>query len=286
MERFHTVANKIREQFGVWFSKTLILVVLSFLFFVAGGGLSQNAKWRIENIEVSEINVVSEDMVRSITRQKLTGNYFFVYSRGNSYLFPRTEIELALLEAFPRLESVHIKRINNNTIGIIAAERKPYALWCGTKFNIDTDQLENCWFIDKAGFVFDLAPIFPRGIYIEFYSELVKKNSSEQLRSTLPADRFAFVDNFSGIVRDNMGKPFRISIIENGEFEIAIHTSASHPFLDGVTIRFKEASQPDYLLKNLLSAIHAKFPENMALKKKLLYIDLRFGNKVIFGFEE
>lgn len=286
MERFHTVANKIREQFGVWFSKTLILVVLSFLFFVACGGLSQKVKWRIENIEISGINVVSEDIVRSVTRQKLTGNYFFVYSRGNSYLFPKTEIEQVLLETFPRLESVHIKRIDNNTIGIIATERKPYALWCGTKFNIVTDQLENCWFVDKAGFVFDSAPIFPRGIYIEFYSELVKKNTSEQLRSTLPANRFAFVDNFYGIIRDNIGKPFRISIIENDEFEITIHTSAKHPFLDGVTIRFREDSQPDYLLKNLLSAIPAKFPDNTSLKKKLLYIDLRFGNKVIFGFEE
>lgn len=286
MERFHTVANKIREQFGVWFSKTLILVILSFLFFVAGGGVSQKSKWRIENIEISGINVVSEDMVRSITRQKLVGNYFFVYSRGNSYLFPKTEIEQALLETFPRLEGVHIKRIDNNTIGVIAVERKPYALWCGTQFVSEANQFENCWFIDKSGFVFDVAPIFPSGIYVEFYSELAEKNTGEQLRSTLPVNHFTFVDNFSGIVRDNIGKPFRISIIENGEFEITIHTSAKHPFLDGVTIRFKDGSQPEYLLKNLLSAIPAKFPENVALKKKLLYIDLRFGNKVIFGFEE
>ncbi|MGB2580730.1 MAG: hypothetical protein WBC83_03470 [Minisyncoccia bacterium] len=286
MERFHTVANKIRGQFGVWFSKTLILIVLSFLFFVTGGGLSQNAKWRIENIEISETNVVSEDMVRSIVRQKLTGNYFFVYSRGNSYLFPKKEIEQALLETFPRLESVYIKRINNNTIGIIAVERKPYALWCGTQFVSEANQFENCWFIDRAGFVFDRAPIFPRGIYIEFYSELVEKNIGEQLRSTLPASRFAFADNFSGILRDNIGRPFRILIKENGEFEITIHTSTKHPFLDGVTIRFKEDSQPEYLLKNLLSSIPVKFPDNTSLKKKLLYIDMRFGSKVIFGFEE
>ena len=285
MERFHTVANKIREHFGVWLSKTLILVVLFLLFFVAGGGVSQNAKWRVENIEISETNVVSEDMVRSIARQKLTGNYFFVYSRGNSYLFPKKDIEQALLETFPRLESVHIKRIDNNTIGIIATERKPYALWCGAQFDIEKDQSKNCWFVDKDGFVFDSAPIFPSGIYIEFYSELVEKNIGEHLRSTLPTNRFAFADKFSGILRDNIGRPFRILVKENGEFEITIHTSAEHPFLDGVTIRFKEDSQPEYLLKNLLSSIPAKFPENTALKKKLLYIDMRFGSKVIFGFE-
>jgi hypothetical protein len=52
-----------------------------------------------------------------------------------------------------------------------------------------------------------------------------------------------------------------------------------------VTIRFKDETSPEALIKKIKTAIPAQFPDNMALKKKLLYIDMRFGNKVIFGFE-
>lgn len=293
MERFHAITNRVRVQFAVWLSKIFILVLLSFLFFIAGGGVSHNSKWRIDHVGISGVNTVSEDAIRAVVFQELAGNYFFVYARENSYLFPKAEIEQMLLDTFPRLASVSAKKSSNNTITITVRERKPYALWCGLPEQVkvlpDTNDsiiAENCWFIDSEGFVFDKAPSFSKGVYTEVYGKLVEKNINEPLRASLPYDRFTTADEFAKLLRESIGDPLRIMITPDREIEITIYTSTQYPFLTESTIRFKDESQPETLMKNLQKAIPVQFPNNTALKKKLLYIDMRFGNKIIFGFEK
>lgn len=293
MERFQAITNKVRVQFAGWLSKIFILVLLSFLFFIAGGGVSHNSKWRIDRIDISGVNTVSDDAIRAVVFQELAGNYFFVYARENSYLFPKAEIEQTLLETFPRLASVSAKNSSNNTITITVRERKPYALWCGLPEQVkmllginDTTIAENCWFIDSAGFVFDKAPGFSKGVYTEVYGKLVEKNINEPLRASLPYDRFATADEFTKLLRKSIGEPFRIIIKPDSEIEVTIYTSTQYPFLAESTLRFKDELQPETLVKNLQKAIPVQFPNNTALKKKLLYVDMRFGNKIIFGFEK
>lgn len=285
MEKLSNTIAGVREQIGAWSSSVLIVLVLSFLFFVTGGGISHNAKWRIERIDVVGTKSVSEDVVRTLVRQKLEGNYFFVYARENSRLFPIVEIEQMLLETFPRIQSVFVERVDNHAIVVAVAERKPYALWCGDVFNAEMYELNNCWFIDENGFVFDRAPIFSRGVYMEVYGKLVEKNTGDALRASLPYSRYTTANTFAKDLTVSVGKPLRIAIKPEGELEATIYSSTKYPFLSGVTIRFKDESNPEILIKNLLSAIPVQFPGNIAPKKKLLYIDMRFGNKVIFGSE-
>lgn len=280
MKRFSTIIDGVQEQFGIWFSRTLIIFILVFIFFIAGGGVSHNQKWRIGYVDILGNMTVSADVTRSLVRQKLEGNYFFVYARDNSRLFPKSEIESMLFETFPRITSVSASRIDNHKIAIAMTERKPYALWCGMEL-----PAKDCWFIDDAGFVFDKAPVFSKGVYVEVYGKLVEKNIGEPLRGALPYNRFATANTFAKLLHESVGKPFRIALKGEGEVEITIYTSAKYTFLSDTTIRFKDESSPAVLINNLQKAISAEFPDNVANKKKLLYIDMRFGNKVIFGFE-
>lgn len=285
MKRLFAIILSVRENFGVWGSRALIILVLTCLFFVAGGGISHNTKWRVERIDIVGVKSVPEDIVRTLVRQKLEGNYFFVYARDNSRLFPKVEIEQMLLETFPRIQAVRVERISNHAILVTVIERTPYALWCGDLYNAEMYELNDCWFIDHDGFVFDRAPIFSKGVYMEIYGKLVEKNVGDALRASLPYVRYATVDSFSVSLNEHIGKVLRIEIKPEGELEATIHTSTKYLFLSGVTIRFKDESKPEILIKNLLSALPVQFPGNIAPKKKLLYIDMRFGNKVIFGSE-
>lgn len=280
MKRLSTIIDDVHEQFGVWFSRVLIILVLLFIFFIAGGGVSHKSVWRIEHVNISGASAVPEDASRSLARQKLEGNYFFVYARDNSRLFPKREIEKMLYETFPRIANVSATRADNHTIMIEMKERKPFALWCGQE-----PSSKDCWFIDESGFVFDKAPVFSKGVYVEVYGKLIEKNIGEPLRASLPERRFATANLFTELIREDVGKAFRIFIKAEDEIEVTIHTSAKHSFLADVVIRFKDASDPATLVKNLEKAILTQFPNNVALKKKLLYIDMRFGSKVIFGFE-
>lgn len=297
MTRLANIFARLYEQFGVWFSRTFIVALLAFLFLVALGGISHNNKWQIVRVDVTGANTVSLDAVRSLALEKILGNYFLVYARNNSYLFPVGEIEQSLLGAFPRIESVSVKRIDDHSIMIDLSERKPYALWCGLpatdyrsneavgRFQAGEEPSSNeCWFIDESGFVFDKAPVFSKGVYIEVYGKLIEKNIGESLRASLPERRFATANLFAELIREDVGKAFRIFIKAEDEIEVTIHTSAKHPFLADVVIRFRDTSAPATLVKNLEKAILTQFPNNTVLKKKLLYIDMRFGSKVIFGF--
>lgn len=285
MKRLASIFDNIREQSGAWLSRAIAVFVLLCLFFVAGGGVSHNAKLRIDRVDILGAHTVSEDSVRALVQQKLKGNYFFVYARENIYLFPRSEIKQILLSTFPRVAEVSVQRIDDHVIAVTLIERTPYALWCGEEPNETASQVKNCWFIDRTGFVFDQAPIFSRGVYIEVYGKLLRKNEGETLRAVLPRDHFKTADSFAVFVRDNIGKPFQIVMSTDNETEVALQSSTPYPFLSGAVIRFKNDADPAVLLKNLFAAIPVQFPENTHPKKKLQYIDMRFGNKVIFGFE-
>lgn len=271
---------RLREQSGAWFSRVFILLVLLFIFFIAGGGVSHNNKWQIDHIDVKGASAVSEDEVRALVMEKILGNYFLVYARNNSHLFPVGEIGQALLSTFPRIAEVSTERTDEHSITVNISERKPYALWCGKE-----PSSNDCWFIDEAGYIFDKAPVFSKGVYMEVYGKIIEKTPDDILRSSLPYDRFVTVNKFAKLLSENVAKIYRILLKSEGESEFKILASSKYPFLADTTIRFKDESIPQTLLKNLLSAIPVQFPNNVSPKKKLQYIDMRFGNKVIFGFE-
>lgn len=285
MTRLANIFARLNEQFGMWFSRTIIILLLASIFFVALGGVSHNSKWQVTQVDVFGAKTISEDAVRALAQEKLLGNYFLVYARDNSYLFSKRDIEQSLLEAFPRIASVSVSRTDDHTIAITISERKPYALWCGEEFQSAIPSLNNCWFIDDTGFVFDQAPVFSGGVYLEVYGKLVEKNVGEPLRSALPYERFGMINSFIKLLRAEVGGVLRVEIKPEGELEVTMENSTTYPFLSGVIIRFKDEESPEVLIKNLLAAIPVQFPDNIPLKKKLLYIDMRFGNKIFFGFE-
>lgn len=280
MSAFANFFKSIQEQSARLFNRTLILIFLALLFFIAGGGISQNEKWRIVDIQVVGVSSIDADLVRQIASPMLAGNYFFVYAKANSYLFPRSEIEQKILDTFPRIAEVKVRRTSDSTIALEVIERKPYALWCGTKI-----EMADCWFIDENGFIFDKAPAFSKGVYREIYGNLIENRPGEILRASVPFARFSTSDSFTKLLSESIGNPFRVILKEGGESSIVIHTSTRYPFLSNTEIRFNDTSDPHELVKNLTAALPIQFPENSSIKKKLLYIDMRFGNRVVFGSE-
>lgn len=284
MEKFTTIVENVREQLGIWFMPALASVTLLFIFLIAGGGVSQNDRWRVDTINVVGANTVSSDAIRDVVKEKIAGNYFFVYARENSYIYPRGEIEGTLLGKFPRLVGAHAVRIDAHTISLEVSERKPYALWCGENTSAMLE-LESCWFIDNNGFIFDKAPVFSTGVYMQVYGEIENKNTEDPVQGVLPYERFAMVNSLSQMIRADVGVPRSVILKDDSEAELVIHSSTKYPFMTGVVIRFNDTNNQDVLMKNLLASIPVQFPDNVTSKKKLLYIDMRFGNKIFFGFE-
>lgn len=268
------------------FSKAFAVAVLLFLFFVALGGVSQNNTWKIAEIKIAGTQVVDEDDLLALVKDKLEGNYFFVYARANSLIFPRREIEAELLKSFPRLKSVTARSSDAHAVTVEVAERKTSLLWCGEEFNIEAPALAECWLADEGGFIFDRAPVFSEGVYREIYSTLFYTNEGVPLRARVPPLRYAFARGVKQGIERELGDTSRIFIRPEGEYGIVIRASVLYPILAEAEIRFKDGQPAERLLHNLLAALPVQFPADSIPQKKLQYIDLRFGNKVFFGFEE
>lgn len=267
------------------FIRVIIVTTLLFLFFVASGGISQNDRWRVEQIRVEGTNESDRNRLLLFTQEKLQGNYFLMYARENSYLFPEREIEKGILQEFPRLKNAKVKRVDHHTLLVSVVEREHFALWCGEEFSSVT-VLENCWSIDTTGFVFERAPTFSTGVYFEVYGALEKAGGDTPLRAILPKEHFGFVLSFIQELQKENISPLRIFIKPGGEYGIMVHSSEQYPMLRDAEILFKGGQDTGILIKNLLVALPAQFPLVWVPKKKLLYIDIRFGNKVFFGFEK
>lgn len=285
MAKFVALLTSAKKHFGSVFFRTFAVLLLVCIFFITGGGISQNEKWKINDIKVATTGATTADSIIAIAQEKIVGNYYFVYSKGNSYIFPAHEIELTLLQTFPRLATVAVHSIDNHTILIEIAERKPFGLWCGDTYIEKTSELSNCWFIDNTGFVFDHAPTFSENTYQEVYGTLEGVKNGSIVGSRLPEARFNFIKEVKSAIEGDLGVCTRMSIKDNGEYGIIIQSSALYPIITNSEVRFKDEQDARVIIKNLLEALPVQFPVDKALKKKLLYMDLRFDKKVFFGFE-
>lgn len=264
-------------------SKTFAVAILLCLFFVAGGGVSQNPAWRITEMKVSGVRAVSADVIEKFVWEKLRGHYFFVYARDNSFIFPRREIGAALVEQYPRIRAVSARRIGAHTLSLEIVERTPSFLWCGEVPDAEQSLLSMCWFMDDTGFVFDRAPTFSSGAYEEIYGALIVRDDGIPLRGMIPYSRFVFARAFGEALRTHLGTPIRTLFMAEGEYRIILSASTLYPMLTGAEVRFYDGQNAETLMDNLLAALRVQFPNGDISKKKLRYIDLRFGNKVFFG---
>jgi len=285
MAKLASIIAGLREHGSAWFMRGIAVLILAFLFFVAIGGISQNDKWKITRVEVIGTQTVDSDTVEALVREKLKGNYYIAYARENSQIFPRHEIEEGLLNVFPRLASAHVERIDAHTISVKVSERKPYVLWCGEVFSSNIRELANCFFVDNTGFVFDRAPLFSEGVYLEVYGGLEGMQNESALRAHISPAQFALLYATTKALIQDIGEPVRIVLKPEGEINITIEKSAPFPMLAGVELRLKDSTSAETITKNLLAALPVQFPADTIQKKKLLYIDMRFGNKIFFGFE-
>ncbi len=205
---------------------------------------------RIQDIEViGNISVSSKEII-DFVKSELVGNYFSLFPKDNSLLYPRNFIKNSILSSFIQLDiaDVRLKKINKLEINVL--ERKPYALWCVGEL-MDTNE---CYFMDKSGLIISEAPKFSGDVFIRYYG---KKYSEE--------NQFKEIDSFVLAIQKLDILVIAVSSKENGDFEIVSKTGK---------IFFNNKKSYDETLVNLMTILKEK--------RNINYIDLRYGNKIYF----
>lgn len=246
----------------------LIVVILVVLAYV-----SRLDAFRLREIIISGNKVAESAQIETVVRSELSGNYLFVFPKGNFLLYPRNHIETVLTETFPRLLSATVSRDKRDTLQIVVEEFEPESLWCGMTQISETDS-ENCLFLDTHGYAFSEAPRFSGDIYFKWHGD--PTGDGLMLR-----ERYLAKEEFDRLVRlkDTLVPIVRpISLLADADGGYTFYLAS------GTEIRVRAQNDFDTIFGNLTAALSVEPLKSAATERfaNVAYIDLRYDNKVYY----
>ncbi len=261
----------------VWVSVLLGVVLLLSL-------ISRGKQMRVDKIVVEGNEIVGTNELVALIEPFLDGNYLGLFPRRNSLLLPKGSIKKAVSEKYPRFSSVTVSRLGWRTMRVDLSERKlAYNVCTGEHFTVP------CYGMDDTGYVFASAPEFTGSVFFAFRDLRQESADKAPIGSILlESSEISRIGEFAQSVPKLFASydidfiPIGVYITSDGSYEMAARVGESE-----TKLLFREGD-PGALLHNLSVAISAPaFLDGMKdATRPLLYIDLRFGNKVYFKFTE
>lgn len=260
--------------------KIIILFVFIILIFVGLVFLSRWQKLNIETIQIEGNKVLDKEDLDKIIKNELNKKYIWLFPKSNVILLPKNKLKKELMSELGRIETLEFNLPNFNTLEVKITERVALYTWCGEELPpVElAKEKEDCRFVDNKGFVFDQAPYFSGNVYFKFYGKLENSVFEEQ--------KF---HQYSNLIEDiELLDLIPIALYEKEDGETEIYLSLNTPIKIAPKIIFNQNEDLNKLYENLEIAVKTD-PLKTELKdkySKLLYIDLRFNNKVFYKFSE
>jgi hypothetical protein len=259
----------------------VLILVVSFVGALAY--FSGNHRLTIHTINVTGTQIINTSDVQTVVQKDLAGKYAYLFSRADTLIYPHDRIYADIIRAFPRIQTLSITRSGWNALSVVITERAGAFLYCGTQIPaLEADQGDNCYFVNNDGYIFDKAPYFSGNIYFKYYLSL--NNANPLGTQMLPVDTFHQLTQFVDKVQALGFKPNYLSIDQNGMYELYLDhaMTATSP-----VITFNSDNDLSVIADNLTAAMATpQFANDINSKyATLLYIDLRFKDKVLYKFQ-
>lgn len=254
-------------------SSVIFFALILFIFVINRSAL------RIEKVNVFGTNIIREDEVSEYVNKIISGKYFFLIPKNSVFFYPKEKIKNELLGKFGRIEAVYPAVDNGNTLVVSVSERSPKYLWCGKELSVNNHVDGKCYFMDKTGTIFVKSPDFSPNVFFTFYGPLA--STTDPIGATIfPIEELERIISFRDSVSAMGFDSKSFSVLKDGDYEFNLVRSGK--------ILFNKKDDFEQLVDNILLAI-TSLPLSEEVKSKidsLLYIDVRFGNKVFYKFDD
>jgi hypothetical protein len=269
--------------------KRMRLVILFFilLVFIIGGlaFFSANKNVVIDKVVVSGNHIIDEEDIEKEINKNISGRYIYLFSKNNSFIYPHKKIYDSLLVTFPRIEKLSIYHDNLKTLHIDISERTGSYLYCGENLPENKSEIgENCYFVNNDGFIFDKAPYFSGDVYFKYYMTIENNTSNPLGKQMLDIDHFHELARFIDAINAIGFKPIYISLDQMGTYSLYLDANKG-----GTLPKILFKNNDDYrIIQDNLSLAMKKKEFSSEINSKygsLLYVDLRFKNKVLYKFQ-
>jgi len=239
----------------------LIFVVIVGIFYL----ICFSSFFQIKEIKISGNQKVSIENLENLVREKI-GQKILFFPSESIFLANLKEINEAILEKFPQLAKVNLKRSFPDTMLIEIEERKPVAIFL---------QNENIFFIDREGIIFEqVVDVKPQQIIIRNLDatkelKLGEKVIEKELLSKILEIEFKLKTDLK---------------IESPEILVVSEERLNAKTSEGWEIYFNLEGDINWQLTKLGAVLEKEIP--LERREDLEYIDLRFGNLAPFKYRD
>ncbi|KKR79458.1 MAG: hypothetical protein UU24_C0008G0021 [Candidatus Nomurabacteria bacterium GW2011_GWA2_40_9] len=260
-------------------NKILIFFFLSVILFFGLSFTTRFEKININNIEVVGNKVLDTELIKDLITKEMEGHYYFIVPKTSVLFYPKNQIERVLSKKFKRIKEISVEVKNEQILEVYLSERKATYTWCGENIPTDEESItkEDCYFMSSDGYIFDKAPYFSGAVYFKFYG-------AGRVGSLFSSENFNDLISFKDSVISMGLQPNTFNVKKDGDIELYLASNSS--ILNSPKILFKKDGDLIKITENLQAAVITD-PLKTNLKDKydtLLYIDLRFGNKIYYKF--
>ena len=268
---------------------TLGVIILSWV--------SKLSMFKIYNVRIDGADPDITPSLQSAALSVLDGYYFGFFSKSNALIYPRGAIIRSVKEASGRIDSVETHLNDLHQISISVIEKTPSALACPDFPNLDSDDIsstthpstilspvsiDQCYFADKSGLIYAVAPDISGNIYPRYYIPEVSSASSTAIIGDYATSTEAFLrlQSFYNNVQAAGIEIESVLIKEKGEYEMYVQ----NPDMSIAIIYFNESRPLTDELSNLISFWNYMITNTRATKKTISfdYIDVRYGTNVFY----
>lgn len=249
--------------------KAIYALALLTLFITLAYGLSWSSylpQFSIQDIHIVGTKALRPNLVRAYVETEMYSGEFKFISDANIFLFPREEIEQAMIRRVPRIRSVKIMResLLANAITVSVEERENFAKWC---------EGETCFLMGETGFIFAPATSTEemRTPYV-FRGGIAASSAIGQ--QYLPNEFPVILGLLERLERASFS-PREVVAESERDFSVRLE--------QGFELRASLGADPGALVKNLELALTSE--PIRGRESQLEYIDLRFGNRMYYKFE-
>lgn len=114
-----------------------VFLVFYFVFF--------SGFFAIEKIDIKGNQAVSAENIEEAVRDENSASVLGIFSGNNYFLNNKEKTKKVLLERFPEIETIIIKKRFPDALEMEITEKNPLILWC---------RMENCYYLDSEGIAF------------------------------------------------------------------------------------------------------------------------------------
>jgi len=267
--RFFWIAILVLIIFGGIF----YLVCFSSIFQIKDIKISGNSAFAEASVDKQKILF---DEIQKIIEERISQKILFLPSKS-IFLANLNQINEPLLERFPQIDEVNLKRRLPSTLIVEIQERLPLGVWCEDLPSSPSENLggqgENCFYIDREGIIFEENP--PKEEFIIKSEELISQGflGEKVIEKTLLESIFEIQRKLKESLKINIEE---IIILEKEK----INAKTS----EGWEIYFDPTGNIDWQLTKLSLVLEKEIPPER--RKDLEYIDLRFGNFAPYKYRE